>query len=62
MAHRTRAHIGIGIGLIVLGSVLALAFAQVETPVIGLRQVGVVLIVLGMGDIVFALMRRRDNG
>lgn len=51
--------IGIGVGLVVLGAVLALAFADVETPVIGLRQAGVVLIVIGIIDVVAVLASRK---
>ncbi|MFC3690274.1 DUF5708 family protein [Aquipuribacter hungaricus] len=56
---RPRLAIGIGVGLVVLGAVLALAFADVETPVIGLRQAGVVLIVIGAIDIVAVLAARK---
>ena len=47
--------IGLGVGLVVLGAVLALAFADVETPVIGLRQAGVVLMAIGVIDVVAVL-------
>ena len=51
--------IGLGAGLVVLGAVLALAFADVETPVIGLRQAGVVLMVIGVIDVVAVLASRK---
>lgn len=51
--------IGLGVGLVVLGAVLALAFADVETPVIGLRQAGVVLMVIGVIDVVAVLASRK---
>ncbi len=49
----------LAIGLVVLGAVLALAFADVETPVIGLRQAGVVLMVIGVIDVVAVLASRK---
>lgn len=51
--------IGLGVGLVALGAVLALAFADVETPVIGLRQAGVVLMVIGVIDVVAVLAPRK---
>jgi hypothetical protein len=51
--------VGLGVGLVVLGAVLALAFADVETPVIGLRQAGVVLMVIGVIDVVAVLASRK---
>lgn len=51
--------IGLGVGLVVLGAVMALAFADVETPVIGLRQAGVVLMVIGVIDVVAVLAPRK---
>lgn len=46
----------------VVGVVLYLAFADVETPVIGLRQLGVVLAVLGVIELAVAgvAVRRRS--
>lgn len=56
---RTGLAVGIGAGLVVLGAVLALAFADVETPVIGLRQTGVVLVVIGLIELVTVLATRK---
>ncbi|WP_336662579.1 hypothetical protein [Leucobacter sp. USHLN154] len=42
----------VGIVMIVGGLVMFFAFLEVETPVIGLRQVGLVLAVLGLIEIV----------
>lgn len=56
------ASVGIGVVMIVAGVVLFLVFADVETPVIGLRQLGAVLAVLGvveLGVSGFALLRGR---
>ncbi|ALG10254.1 hypothetical protein [Kibdelosporangium phytohabitans] len=56
------ASIGIGVFMIVAGLVLFLVFADVETPVIGLRQLGGVLTVLGvieLGVSGFALLHGR---
>lgn len=50
-----------GAAMTVAGLVLYFAFADVETPVIGLRQLGVVLAVLGVIELAvtgFALRRR----
>ncbi len=57
--HRTAVGVWTGVGLIVLGAVLATVFADVETPVVGLRQVGVVLAVIGVVDVVATLASRR---
>ena len=42
----------VGVVMIVGGLVMFFAFLDVETPVIGLRQVGLVLAVLGVIEIV----------
>ncbi|MBS3181159.1 MULTISPECIES: hypothetical protein [Leucobacter] len=42
----------VGVVMIVGGLVMFFAFLDVETPVIGLRQVGLVLAVLGLIEIV----------
>lgn len=42
----------VGVVMIVGGLVMFFAFLEVETPVIGLRQVGLVLAVLGLIEIV----------
>ncbi|WP_041624589.1 DUF5708 family protein [Stackebrandtia nassauensis] len=47
--------LGIGIVLAVVGLVLWLGFGHVETPVIGLRQTGIVLAVLGGAEAVLSL-------
>jgi hypothetical protein len=43
--------VGAGVVMTAVGLVLYLAFADVETPVIGLRQVGLVLLVLGVVEL-----------
>lgn len=58
---RSRGHITVSVALVVLGAVLALAFVDVDTPVIGLRQAGVVLIVIGVLDLILALTGRNDS-
>lgn len=53
--------LGAGAVMTVAGLVLYFAFAEVETPVIGLRQLGVVLAVLGVIELAvtsFALRRQ----
>ncbi|MBS3182414.1 DUF5708 family protein [Leucobacter manosquensis] len=42
----------VGVVMIVGGLVIFFAFLDVETPVVGLRQVGLVLAVLGVIEIV----------
>jgi hypothetical protein len=52
--------VGVGVVMTVAGLVLFLVFADVETPVIGLRQLGLVLAVLGVIEVAvsgFALLR-----
>lgn len=52
--------LGVGAAMVVVGVVLYFVFADVETPVIGLRQLGVVLAVLGVIELAvsgFALRR-----
>jgi drug/metabolite transporter (DMT)-like permease len=52
----------IGAAMIVAGLVLFFIFREVETPVIGLRQLGLVLAVLGLIELAvsgFALSRSR---
>lgn len=49
-----------GIAMTAVGLVLYFAFADVETPVVGLRQLGVVLAVLGVVELAvsgYALVR-----
>lgn len=48
----------VGVLMVVVGVVLAVAFDDVETPVVGLRQVGVVVAVLGVAELAVALWRR----
>ena len=47
--------IAVGVGMVVVGVVLFVVFGyfvEVETPVIGLRQVGAVIAVLGVIELV----------
>lgn len=60
MKHRSRAHVAVGVALVVIGAVLAFLFADVDTPVIGMRQVGVVLIAIGVVDVILAPASRND--
>lgn len=48
----------VGVLMVVAGVVLAVALGDVETPVIGLRQVGVVVAVLGVVELAVALWPR----
>ncbi|MGJ7452793.1 hypothetical protein [Aquipuribacter sp. MA13-13] len=51
-----------GAGMVIGGLVMYVAFLDVETPVIGLRQAGLVLAVLGVIEIVatgWSTMRSR---
>ena len=54
--------LGAGAVMAVAGLVLYLAFADVETPVVGLRQLGVVLVVLGVIELAVSgvALRRRS--
>lgn len=45
------ASVGIGLVMVAAGLVLFLVFHDVETPVIGLRQLGAVLAVLGVVEV-----------
>jgi uncharacterized protein DUF5708 len=54
--------VGVGLIMVVAGLVLFFVFHDVETPVIGLRQLGVVLGVLGVVEVGvsgYAIARRR---
>lgn len=48
----------VGVVMIVGGLVLFTVFADVETPVIGLRQTGLVIAVLGVVEIVATVWSR----
>ena len=54
--------LGAGVVMTAVGVVLFVAFADVETPVIGLRQLGVVLAVLGVIELAVSgvALRRRS--
>lgn len=55
---------GVGTAMLATGLVLYVLFADVETPVVGLRQAGVVLAVLGLIELAvsgFALLRLRHR-
>jgi hypothetical protein len=54
--------LGAGVAMTAAGLVLYLVFADVETPVVGLRQLGAVLAVLGVVELVVAgvALRRRS--
>lgn len=60
--HKQLWSLGAGAVMTVAGLVLYLAFADVETPVIGLRQLGVVLVVLGVIELAVSgvALRRRS--
>jgi hypothetical protein len=52
--------VGIGVVMVAVGLVLYFVFVDVETPVVGLRQVGLVLAVVGVIEVAvsgFALLR-----
>ena len=49
----------VGLVLVVAGGLLWWRFADVETPAVGLRQVGVVLVVLGLIDAGVSAVRIR---
>lgn len=50
--------VAVGVLMVVAGVVLAVAFDDVETPVVGLRQVGVVVAVFGVVELVVSVWRR----
>ncbi|MBF6330291.1 DUF5708 family protein [Nocardia transvalensis] len=47
----TKWSIGIGVVMVVVGVVLYFVFRDVETPIVGLRQAGVVLAVVGVLEV-----------
>jgi hypothetical protein len=52
--------VGVGAVMVAAGLVLYFVFVDVETPVVGLRQLGLVLAVLGLVELAvsgFALLR-----
>lgn len=64
MTNEHRRALVIGVVMAVGGLVLALAFHEVETPVVGARQLGVVLAVLGIVELAvtaWAIARERSS-
>lgn len=57
----TRGHVLAGVLMVAIGAVLYFAFHDVETPVIGLRQVGVVVGVLGVLELIAVAWRARTG-
>ncbi|MYW89982.1 hypothetical protein G3I59_04940 [Amycolatopsis rubida] len=55
------ARVLVGVLMVVVGAVLYFVFHDVETPVIGLRQVGVVVGVLGVLELVAVAWRARTG-
>ncbi|MBN9748460.1 hypothetical protein DMP23_46500 [Amycolatopsis sp. A1MSW2902] len=49
--------IAVGVLMVVVGAVLYFVFHDVETPVVGLRQVGVVVGVIGVLELVAVAWR-----
>ncbi len=58
---KRRSGTAIGIGMVIVGLVLYLAFREIETPVIGLRQAGVVIAVLGVIELAVIWWDRRRS-
>ncbi|MFE3178590.1 hypothetical protein ACFXPA_47575 [Amycolatopsis sp. NPDC059090] len=52
-------HVVVGMLMVVVGAVLYFVFHDVETPVVGLRQVGVVVGVIGILDLIAVAWRAR---
>lgn len=57
----TRGHVATGMLMVVVGAVLYFVFHDVETPVVGLRQVGVVVGVLGVLELLAVAWRARTG-
>ncbi|MBB1154713.1 DUF5708 family protein [Amycolatopsis dendrobii] len=56
-----RGQVLVGVLMVVVGAVLYFGFHDVETPVIGLRQVGVVVGVLGVLELIAVAWRARTG-
>ncbi|WP_370938144.1 hypothetical protein [Amycolatopsis sp. cg13] len=54
-------HVAVGVLMVVVGAVLYFVFHDVETPVVGLRQVGVVVGVIGILELVAVAWRARTG-
>ncbi|MGW7535417.1 hypothetical protein [Amycolatopsis sp. NPDC054798] len=50
-------HVAVGVLMVVVGAVLYFVFHDVETPVVGLRQVGVVVGVIGILELIAVAWR-----
>ncbi|MFB9932184.1 hypothetical protein ACFORO_36295 [Amycolatopsis halotolerans] len=57
----TWGHVVVGVLMVIVGAVLYFAFHDVETPVVGLRQVGVVVGVIGILELIAVAWRARTG-
>ncbi|MET9267212.1 hypothetical protein [Amycolatopsis sp. NPDC004079] len=55
----TWGHVVVGVLMVIVGAVLYFVFHDVETPVVGLRQVGVVVGAIGILELIAVAWRAR---